>query len=86
MEVFIKKIKAKKRKKEKRKKETVMIKNQKKVNEEYIQLQTCITEEKLDNDWLLEHLSIKEIDPNNKDKKKREKEKKKDIIDDFEII
>ena len=59
---------------------------EKKVNEEYIQLQSCITEEKLDNDWLLEHLSINEFDPNNKDKKKKEKEKKKEMIDDFEII
>ena len=59
---------------------------EKKVNEEYIQLQSCITEEKLDDDWLLEHLSINEVDPKNKDKKKKEKEKKKDIIDDFEII
>ena len=67
---------------------------EKKVKEEYIELNTCITEEKLNDEWIIEHLSIKESDSkkednrNNKklkdkDKDKGKKKDKKGLFDDF---
>ena len=55
---------------------------EKKINEEYIQLKACITEEKLNDDWLVEHLSIDEVKGNKKDDKSNKKDKK-NIFDDF---
>ena len=51
---------------------------EKKVKEEYIVLNESVTEEKLDDDWLIEHLSIKENDSNKEDKKDEGKRKDKD--------
>ena len=50
---------------------------EKKVKEEYIVLNSCITEEKLNDDWLVQHLSIKENNVNKKDNKKDNKNKNK---------
>ena len=64
---------------------------EKKVKEEYVVLNTCITEEKLNDDWIVQHLSIKENNENkndnvnkkdNKEKNKKE-EKKGGAFDDF---
>ena len=51
-----------------------------KIKEEYVELNSCITEEKLCDDWVIEHLSIKEKGENQKEikSKNKEKEKKKD--------
>ena len=64
-----------------------------KIKEEYVELNTCITEEKLSDDWVIEHLSIKEKGENQKDKEKdkdkkknknkNDKKEKKGIFDDF---
>ena len=56
----------------------------KKIEEEYTQLNTSVIEEKYDNDWIIQHLSVMEVDnnendKNNEDKKnEKDKEKKKD--------
>jgi hypothetical protein len=64
---------------------------EKKVKEEYIVLNSCITEEKLNDDWVVQHLSVKENNENKKDNKKdnnnknkkEEKKEKKGAFDDF---
>ena len=38
---------------------------EKKIQEEYIQLNTSIVEEKYDNDWIIQHLSVNEVENNN---------------------
>ena len=48
----------------------------------YTILNACVTEEQLNDDWLLEHLKINEIEINNKDEKK-DKDKHKGAFDDF---
>ena len=51
---------------------------EKKVQEEYVILNECITEEEFNDEWLFEHLSIKETQPKKSkdDQKEKEKEKK----------
>ena len=67
---------------------------EKKVQEEYVILNECITEEEFNDEWLFEHLSIKETQPkkrkdvqkeNGKEKKNEKDNKKKDngMFDDF---
>ena len=52
---------------------------EKKVKEEYIVLNKTVTEEQLNDDWLLEHLNISEIQTNDKNnKKEKDKGKQKD--------
>ena len=48
-----------------------------KIKEEYVELNTCISEEKLSDDWVIEHLSIKEKGENQKEIKNKDKEKNK---------
>ena len=59
---------------------------EKKIEEEYVQLNASIIEEKYDNDWIVQHLSVVEVEnneddkknENDKNKKDKEKEKEKD--------
>ena len=57
---------------------------EKKIEEEYVQLNASIIEEKYDNDWIVQHLSVVEVENNEDDKKnendknKKDKEKEKD--------
>ena len=65
---------------------------EKQIEEEYIQLNASIIEEKYDNDWIIQHLSVKELeknesnqnnDNNKKNKEDKKKDKEKNIFDDF---
>ena len=51
---------------------------EKKIEEEYTQLNTSVIEEKYDNDWIIQHLSVMEVDNNENDKNNKDKKKEKD--------
>ena len=50
-----------------------------KIEEEYTQLNASIVEEKWDNEWIIQHLSVHEVDNKNKINNDKNKDKNKDI-------
>ena len=50
-----------------------------KIEEEYTQLNASIVEEKWDNEWIIQHLSVHEVDNKNKINSDKNKDKNKDI-------